>query len=74
MTSEATPAPMFQRIAIIGIGLIGSSIARAVRTRGLAGHIAIADRSADHLERAEALGLGDSCMPAPTPRSWAPIS
>ncbi|MBH0238048.1 prephenate/arogenate dehydrogenase family protein [Methylobrevis albus] len=51
---------MFGRVAIIGIGLIGSSIARAVRARGLARHIAIADRSADHLERAEALGLGDS--------------
>ncbi|WP_075216317.1 prephenate/arogenate dehydrogenase family protein [Mongoliimonas terrestris] len=52
--------PQFGRVAIIGIGLIGSSLARAVRARGLAGHIAIADRSPDHLERAEALGLGDS--------------
>ncbi len=53
-------AARFDRLAIVGIGLIGSSIARAVKARGLAAHVAIADRSPDHLERAEALGLGDS--------------
>ena len=52
--------PMFERIAIIGIGLIGSSLARAVREHGLAGHIAIATRSNQTLEKAEKLGLGDS--------------
>ena len=52
--------PIFERIAIIGIGLIGSSLARAVRERGLADHIAIATRSAETLEKAEKLGLGDS--------------
>lgn len=51
---------MFDKLAVIGIGLIGSSIVRAARARGLARHIAIADRNPDHLERAEALGLGDS--------------
>ena len=48
------------RLALIGIGLIGSSIARAARTRGLADHIAISTRSAATLQRAEELGLGDS--------------
>ncbi|MCK5546518.1 MAG: NAD(P)-binding domain-containing protein, partial [Rhodospirillaceae bacterium] len=52
--------PIFERIAIIGIGLIGSSLARAVRERGLADHIAIATRSSQTLEKAEKLGLGDS--------------
>lgn len=52
--------PLFEKIAIIGIGLIGSSIARAVRAKGIATRIAIADRSPDNLERAEALQLGDS--------------
>lgn len=34
------PAPrLFERITIIGLGLIGSSIARAVRANGLAAHI-----------------------------------
>jgi len=51
---------VFDRLAIIGIGLIGSSIARAVREQGLAKHIAIADASEAHRKEAEALGLGDS--------------
>ncbi len=37
---------MFEKIALIGIGLIGSSIARAVRQLGLASSIAISTRSA----------------------------
>lgn len=53
-------APLFDKIALIGIGLIGSSIARVVRRENLAGHIAIATRSPDTLARAEELGLGDS--------------
>lgn len=53
-------APLFNKIALIGIGLIGSSIARVVRRENLAGHIAIATRSPDTLARAEELRLGDS--------------
>ena len=52
--------PLFDRIAIIGIGLLGSSIARKVRADGVARHIAIADKSAEALAEAETLGLGDS--------------
>jgi cyclohexadieny/prephenate dehydrogenase len=51
---------MFRKLALIGIGLIGSSIARAARDKRLAGHIAIATRRAETLAEAEALGLGDS--------------
>jgi cyclohexadieny/prephenate dehydrogenase len=54
------PEPLFQKIALIGIGLIGSSIAHAVRRDKLAGHVAISTRSAATLKRAEELGLGDS--------------
>ena len=53
--------PHFDRIAFIGIGLIGSSLARVVRREGLAGHLVVSTRSADTLARAEELGLGDSC-------------
>ena len=53
-------ALLFEKIALIGIGLIGSSLARVIRREGLAGHIAIATRSAETLARAEELGLGDS--------------
>jgi cyclohexadieny/prephenate dehydrogenase len=51
---------MFEKLALIGIGLIGSSLARAVRARGLARTIAISTRKAATLEEARALGLGDS--------------
>lgn len=53
-------APLFDKIALIGIGLIGSSLARVVRRENLAGHIAIATRSPDTLARAKELKLGDS--------------
>ena len=54
------PEPLFQKIALVGIGLIGSSLAHVVRRERLAGHIAISTRSAATLKRAEELGLGDS--------------
>jgi len=54
------PAPLFDKIALIGIGLIGSSLARVIRRKGLAGHVAISTRSAATLARAKELGLGDS--------------
>ena len=50
---------MFEKLALIGIGLIGSSIARGARLRGLAKTIAISTRKPETLEEARALGLGD---------------
>ena len=50
----------FNKIALVGIGLIGSSIARAVRETGWAHEIAISTRSQATLERAAELGLGTS--------------
>jgi len=52
--------PVVERLALVGIGLIGSSIARAARLSGLARHIAIQTRRPETLARAEELGLGDS--------------
>jgi cyclohexadieny/prephenate dehydrogenase len=49
----------FDRIALIGIGLIGSSIARDIKELKLAGEVVISTRSPDTLKRAEELGLGD---------------
>ena len=49
--------PMFQRIALIGIGLIGSSISHASRRAGLAGAIVGSARTAETVETALALGL-----------------
>jgi len=50
----------FNKIALIGIGLIGSSLARVIRQKKLADHIAIATRTGTTLERARELDLGDS--------------
>ncbi|MFC3074883.1 prephenate/arogenate dehydrogenase family protein [Shinella pollutisoli] len=48
----------FDRIALIGIGLIGSSIARAVKAKGLADRVTVSSRSEETLARARALDLG----------------
>ncbi|MBZ9964110.1 prephenate/arogenate dehydrogenase family protein [Mesorhizobium sp. BR1-1-2] len=53
-------SPMFEKIALVGIGLIGSSLARVISREGLAGHVAISTRSAATLARAQELGLGSS--------------
>ncbi|HVY51097.1 MAG TPA: prephenate/arogenate dehydrogenase family protein [Devosia sp.] len=50
---------MFEKLALIGIGLIGSSIARAVRLKGLARTIAVSTRRQETLDEARGLGLGD---------------
>ena len=49
----------FERIALIGIGLIGSSIAHDIKRLGLANEVVISTRSAQTLKRAEELKLGD---------------
>ncbi len=51
--------PLFDRIALIGIGLIGSSLARVLRREGLAGHVVACARSAETLDTARRLGLAD---------------
>lgn len=52
--------PVFNRLALVGIGLIGSSIALAARRSGVANEIVISTRSAETLQRAQALELGDA--------------
>ncbi|AUX77677.1 MULTISPECIES: prephenate/arogenate dehydrogenase family protein [Sinorhizobium] len=51
-------AQQFETIALIGIGLIGSSIARDILDRQLAGTIVVSTRSEATLKRAGELGLG----------------
>ena len=53
-------SPLFDRVALIGIGLIGSSLARVLRRDKLAGHIAIATRTPQTLASAKRLKLGHS--------------
>lgn len=51
---------LFERIALIGIGLIGSSLARVVRRDGLAGHVVACARRAETLAAAARLEIVDS--------------
>ena len=51
--------PVFKRIAIIGFGLIGSSLARAARAHGAAETIVIHDASAAVRDRVRELGMAD---------------
>jgi len=51
--------PVFERIAILGVGLIGASIARAAKAEGAAGAIAIYDANPAVRARARELGLGE---------------
>ncbi|MFQ5958455.1 MAG: prephenate/arogenate dehydrogenase family protein [Alphaproteobacteria bacterium] len=51
--------PLFERIAFIGIGLIGSSLARVVRRDRLAGHVVACARTKKTLAKAKELDLAD---------------
>ncbi len=51
--------PMFQRVAIIGFGLIGSSIARVTRRLNLAKTVVAVDTDKNARERIRALALAD---------------
>ena len=55
-----TSAIIFERIALIGIGLIGSSIARRIKRDGLANHISVSARSQKSLDTAIELNFADS--------------
>lgn len=62
---ESTPAtapvaaPMFQRVALIGLGLIAGSMSLAMRESGLAGRIVGYARSAETRATAREIGLVD---------------
>ena len=54
-----SPAPPFQRVALIGLGLIGSSNARGVKQLGLAKELVATDASPEVRARAAEIGLAD---------------
>ncbi|MGE4218611.1 MAG: prephenate dehydrogenase/arogenate dehydrogenase family protein, partial [Alphaproteobacteria bacterium] len=53
-------APLFRRMALIGLGLIGSSLGHVAKREGLAGHIAGSARSARTRDKALEIGFVDS--------------
>jgi len=56
----AMAAPLFERVALIGIGLIGSSLARRVKRDGLAATIVCCAKSERSRKTALALGIVDA--------------
>jgi cyclohexadieny/prephenate dehydrogenase len=54
--------PLFNRLALIGVGLIGSSIARAARAQNAAGSIVTTARSAATRRRVAELGIADQVV------------
>jgi cyclohexadieny/prephenate dehydrogenase len=58
----AQPTPLFNRLALIGVGLIGSSIARAARAQGAVREIVVTARTAATRRRVAELGLADQVV------------
>ena len=56
---------IYEKMAVIGCGLIGSSIARAARASGVVGRIVVADIDPAVRERVLALGLADEVFERP---------
>ena len=52
--------PLFDTIAVVGLGLIGSSVARGVKARGLARRVVGYDSATQVHNRAKELGFCDS--------------
>src|SRR3569623_1269294 len=50
---------VYPKLAVVGCGLIGSSVIRAARAAGCVGEVAVADASAKSRAQVEALGLAD---------------
>src|SRR5689334_22225425 len=60
-------SPLFRRVALIGIGLIGSSLARRIHRDGLAGDVVCAARTQRSCEVALELGLVSAAWTDPVP-------
>jgi cyclohexadieny/prephenate dehydrogenase len=58
MTADSNP--LFTKVALIGVGLIGSSMARSMRRGGVAAHIAGYVHKQETLERARKAGFANS--------------
>lgn len=58
--TTCAPRSLFDHVVIVGVGLIGGSIARALRARGLAGKITGLGRNRERLLSAQVAGLLDS--------------
>lgn len=51
---------MIQTLTIIGVGLIGGSLALALKEKGVVGKVIGAGRNEDNLKLAQSLGIVDT--------------
>jgi len=66
--------PLFKRLALLGVGLIGSSVARIARERGdIAAEVVVNARTRRTLDRVIELGIADRVEEDPC-RSRVPIA
>jgi prephenate dehydrogenase len=64
-TQQAVAAPLFRKVAIFGVGLIGGSFALALKKAGAVEHVVGVGRSQRSLERAVELGIIDAFATSP---------
>lgn len=50
---------IFEKAAIIGIGLIGSSLARAMRKHGLVSKVGVFDKNSEYMNKTMEIGIAD---------------
>jgi cyclohexadieny/prephenate dehydrogenase len=60
--AQVNASPQFKRLALVGFGLIGGSIARAARAQGLVGEIVTTARSETTRARVKELGVVDAVV------------
>lgn len=65
MRAGGGAAPRFERVAIVGVGLIGGSFALALKAAKLCGHVLGVGRGAANLESARRLGVIDAAATDP---------
>jgi cyclohexadieny/prephenate dehydrogenase len=58
-------APLFERLTVIGAGLIGSSIVRVAKQRALAREVIVTDRSPAVCDRVRQLAIADQVIDDP---------
>lgn len=63
--SNDQPAFLFEKVAFIGLGLIGSSLCRVIRDKKLAKQVVASTRSVQTLQDAQDLGLIDAGFTSP---------
>jgi cyclohexadieny/prephenate dehydrogenase len=61
----ARAKPLFGRVVIIGLGLIGSSLARVIRRERMAGELVACDAAAAVRDKVLELGLADRAVASP---------